>query len=97
MPALITGVDNNDKYRTVRVGDDGHFGSSTGTYQDGAGTINGSFSYIFAHTSTILSSVTSPNLTGTLTNISLQAGSTWRCCSATQIVVSTGAITAYDA
>ena len=97
MPSLITGVDNNDVYRTVRVGDDGHFGSSKGTYQSGAGTLNGNFSYIFAHTSTVLTSVTSPHLTRTLTIISLQAGSTWRCCSATQIVVSTGAITAYDA
>ena len=96
MPSLITGVDNSDKYRTVRVGDDGHLGSSTGTYQDGAGTLNGNFSYIFAHTATVLTSITSSNLSGTLTNIALPAGSTWRCCSATQIVVSTGEITAYN-
>jgi hypothetical protein len=96
MPALVTGVDNDDKYRTLRVGDDGHLGSSTATRQDGAGTINGNFSYIFAHTATVLSSITSSNLSGSLTNIALPAGSTWRCCSATQIVVSTGEITAYN-
>ncbi len=96
MPTLITGVDNDDKYRTVRVGDDGHLGSSTATRQDGAGTINGNFSYVFAHTATVLSSITSSNLSGSLTNIALPAGSTWRCCSATQIVVSTGEITAYN-
>ena len=94
--ALITGVDNSNEYRSVRVGDDGHFGSSTGTYQSGAGTLNGNFSYIYAHTSTVLSSMTSANLSGTLTNIAIQAGSTWRCCNASQIVVSTGDITAYD-
>ncbi len=96
MPTLITGVDNDNKYRTIRVGDDGHLGSSTATRQDGAGTINGNFSYIFAHTATVLSSITSSNLSGSLTNIALPAGSTWRCCSATQIVVSTGEITAYN-
>ena len=97
MPTLITGVDNSDKYRTVRVGDDGHFGSSTGTYQDGAGTLNGNFSWVYAHETTVLSSVTSPNLSGTLTNITIQRGSTWRCYKATQLVVSSGEITAYDA
>ncbi len=96
MPTLITGVDNDNKYRTIRVGDDGHLGSSTATRQDGAGTINGNYSYIFAHTATVLSSITSSNLSGSLTNIALPAGSTWRCCSATQIVVSTGEITAYN-
>lgn len=96
MPALVTGVDNDDKYRTLRVGDDGHLGSSTAKRQNGAGTINGNFSYIFAHTATVLSSITSSNLSGSLTNIALPAGSTWRCCSATQIVVSTGEITAYN-
>ena len=95
MPTLITGVDNSDKYRTVRVGDDGHLGSSKANYLNGAGTLNGNFSWVYANTSTVLSSVTSPNMTGTLTNIEIPAGSTWRCCSATQLVVSTGAITAY--
>jgi len=94
--ALITGVDNSNEYRSVRVGDDGHFGSSTGERQVGAGTLNGNFSYIYAHTSTLLSSITSANLRGTKTSIPMQAGSTWRCCNASQIVVSTGDITAYD-
>ncbi|BAQ84346.1 hypothetical protein [uncultured Mediterranean phage uvMED] len=95
MPTLITGVDNDDKYRTVRVGDDGHLGSSKSDYLNGPGTLNGNYSWVFANASTVLSSVTSPNMTGTLTNIEIPAGSTWRCCSATQLVVGSGAITAY--
>jgi len=93
--SLITGVDQNDQYRTVRVGEDGDFGSDSGTYQSGAGTITGNFSWIYAHAATVLGSVTSGGL-GTITNVNMQAGSYWRCCRATSITVTTGEITAYD-
>jgi len=94
---LMTGVDNANNYRTVRVGDDGHFGSATGERLVGSGTLNGSFSHVYAHTSSVLTSVVSNNLRGTLTSIPIQAGSTWRCCNLSQIVLGTGDITAYDA
>jgi hypothetical protein len=94
MPALITGVDTTDKYRTVRVGQDGSLGSDTGQYQSGGGTITGNFSWVFAHAGTILN-VTSSGL-GSLTGVNLQAGSYWRCCRATSITVVSGEITAYD-
>jgi hypothetical protein len=93
--SLITGVDQNDKYRTVRVGEDGTLGSDSGTYQNGGGTITGNFSWIFAHSATVLGSVASGGL-GTITNVNLQAGAYWRCCRATSITVTSGEITAYD-
>ena len=93
--SLITGVDQNDQYRTVRVGEDGTLGSDSGTYQSGAGTTAGNFSWIYAHAATVLGSVTSGGL-GTITNVNMQAGSYWRCCRATSITVTTGEITAYD-
>ena len=93
----MTGVDANGEYRTVFVGDDGHFGSSTAQHQNGAGTITGNFTYIYPHTSTVLSSLVTDNITGdALTNLQLQAGSPFRCCSATSITVSTGRITAFN-
>ena len=94
----MTGIDVNGEYRPVFVGADGHFGSSTAKHQDGAGTITGNFSYIYPHTSTVLSSVTTANIEGDpLTGLQLQAGSPFRCCYATSITVSTGRITAYNA
>jgi len=93
--SLITGVDQNNEYRTVRVGEDGTLGSDSGTYQNGAGTIVGNFSWIYAHAATVLGSVTSGGL-GTITNVNMQAGSYWRCCRASSITVATGEITAYD-
>lgn len=94
MPALVTGVDNDDKYRTLRVGDDGHLGSSKSIRQKVAGTISGPFSYIFTHTPTV-ATITSPNMSGDTANIPFPAGSQFRVCSATSITVVSGDLTAY--
>jgi hypothetical protein len=94
----MTGKDASGNYRTARVGSDGSLGSASGTYQSGAGTISGgTYSWVYAHTDTVLSSVTSADISGTLTNVTINGGSWWRCGNATSITVSSGEVTVYDA
>ena len=96
--SLMTGKDASGNYRTARVGSDGSLGSASGTYQSGAGTISGgTYSWVYAHTDTVLSSVTSADISGTLTNVTINGGSWWRCGNATSITVSSGEVTVYDA
>ena len=93
----MTGKDASGNYRTARVGSDGGLGSATGTYQSGAGTVSGgTYSWVYAHVDTALSSVTSTDISGTLTNVTIKGGSWWRCGNATSITVSSGEVTVYD-
>lgn len=93
----MTGKDASGNYRTARVGSDGGLGSATGTYQSGAGTVSGgTYSWVYAHVDTTLSSVTSTDISGSLTNVTIKGGSWWRCGNATSITVSSGEITVYD-
>ena len=94
----MTGKDSSGNYRTARVGSDGSLGSASGTYQSGAGTISGgTYSWVYAHTDTVLSSVTSADISGTLTSVTINGGSWWRCGNATSVAVSSGEVTVYDA
>ena len=96
--SLMTGKDASGNYRTARVGSDGGLGSATGTYQSGAGTVSGgTYSWVYAHVDTTLSSVTSADISGTLTNVTIKGGSWWRCGNATSVAVSSGEVTVYDA
>ena len=95
--SLMTGKDASGNYRTARVGSDGGLGSATGTYQSGAGTVSGgTYSWVYAHADTTLSSVTSSDISGALTNVTIKGGSWWRCGNATSIAVSSGEVTVYD-
>ena len=95
--SLMTGKDASGNYRTARVGSDGGLGSATGTYQSGAGTVSGgTFSWVYAHVDTVLSSVTSSDISGSLTNVTIKGGSWWRCGNATSVAVSSGEVTVYD-
>ncbi len=91
---LISGKDSTGNYRTARIGDDGHLGSSKSDHQNGPGTLNGNYSWIEPHAASVIT-LTSANMTGDKANIPLATGQTFRCCSATQIVVVSGRITAY--
>jgi hypothetical protein len=94
----MTGKDASGNYRTARVGSDGGLGSATGTYQSGAGTVSGgTYSWVYAHVDTTLSSVTSTDISGSLTNVTIKGGSWWRCGNATSVAVSSGEVTVYDA
>ena len=94
----MSGKDTDENYRTVRVGSDGGLGSASGTYQSGAGTVSGgTYSWVYAHADTTLSSVTSGDITGSLTNVTIKGGSWWRCGNATSVTVSSGEVTVYDA
>jgi hypothetical protein len=96
--SLMTGKDASGNYRTARVGSDGGLGSATGTYQSGAGTVSGgTYSWVYAHVDTTLSSVTSADISGSLTNVTIKGGSWWRCGNATSVAVSSGEVTVYDA
>ena len=86
--SLMTGKDASGNYRTARVGSDGGLGSATGTYQSGAGTVSGgTYSWVNAHVDTVLSSVTSTDISGTLTNVTIKGGAWWRCGNATYYCV----------
>lgn len=95
---LMSGKDADGNYRTARVGSDGGLGSASGTYQSGAGIVSGgTYSWVYAHADTTLSSVTSTDISGTLTGVTIKGGSWWRCGNATSITVGSGEITVYDA
>ena len=94
---LINGKNPLDQNQPIKIGEDGGLGNDNGDYQSGAGALSGGpWSWVYAHADTTLSSVTSPNISGTLTNITIKGGSWWRCGGATAITVSSGEITAYD-
>lgn len=95
---LMSGKDADGNYRTARVGSDGGLGSASGTYQSGAGTVSGgTYSWVYAHADTTLSSVTSTDISGSLTGVTIVGGSWWRCGNATSITVASGEVTVYDA
>ena len=71
-------------------------GQNGGKYVTDTSANTGSFQAVFAHTTTVISAMTSPNITGTLTSITVPAGSTYYCGKATSITLASGTATLYN-
>lgn len=96
----MNGKDENDQTWPAMVGLDGYFGSSSGDYQSGAGTLTRSsgqgYAYIYAHEASSVD-ITSQDITGSLSGVVIPAGSYYRCGRATQVDVNSGTVTCYYA
>lgn len=72
-------------------------GQNGGRYITDTSTYTGNFQAIYANSAVVIATLVAPKILGTLTSIAIPAGSTYYCCNATSVTLTSGTATLYNA